>query len=238
LRARREEFVLVTKAASFGGKGLAGGAVQREVRASVDQSLSLQTDRLDAVLVHCGVRETKLPRAALEALVELKAAGKIRAAGASVYRQDAALACAGSGLCDVLEIAYNLLDRRPETAVLRAAAQANIGVLVRSVLLKGALSFQSSELPRAMLPLRDAVAEAEAVIQEHGLRLPEAAFRYVLSNPAVSSKLTGTTAIAELDERLAFARLGPLPAAVVDAIRTLATPEDRWLNPGLWPAPA
>src|SRR5438552_1712951 len=91
LRDRRNEFFLVSKVASNQG--------QRErIISSVHQSLSLlQTDFIDVMMIHSAPIEVIDSGEAISVLQELKRQGLIRAVGASVYGEEAALAAIAHG---------------------------------------------------------------------------------------------------------------------------------------------
>jgi len=229
LLGRRKEVVIVSKIA-------ASPQDPSRVCRSVQESLAaLQTDYVDVMMIHCGVDALPDEETAGE-LVRLRDSGAIRFVGASVYGERAALSAIDSGWCDCIEIAYSILDRRPEKRILARAAEKNIGILARSVLLKGVLTRRLYTLPADFAPLRLAVEQLMDVTQASIETLPEIAYRYVLMQEALHSALVGSADIAELRACAAYAEKRELPAEMVERIRNLESPDERWLNPGLWPA--
>jgi 1-deoxyxylulose-5-phosphate synthase len=227
LAGRREEYILLSKVQSGPA---AGEAVERSLR-------ELRTDRIDIMLIHCGADALPDPDTAA-ALLECRAAGRVRFAGASVYGEAAALAAIESDWCDCVEIAYNVLDRRPERRTLARAAERGTGVVVRSVLLKGALTPRILTLPETFEPLRNAAGQASRPVPDRPgdlSCLPELAYRFVLGHPAVHSALVGTAQIAELEAALRYAAGGPLQSEIAEHIRGLPILGEEWLNPGKWP---
>ena len=209
------------------------------VIASLESSLRrLRRDVLDIVQIHNPTRETIDDRAVTDALLEAKARGLVRAIGASVYGEEAALAVVRSGEYSVLQIALNALDQRMRARVLPAAAAAGVGVLVRSAFLKGALTAKAQWLPQTLERVQTAAARARDVLADGSWdRLPDAALRFCLSVPDVSSVLTGTRTRAELEAALAAEAVGPLDAATLAASSTLAVSDDALVNPSMWPIP-
>lgn len=200
--------------------------------ASVGRSLSLlRTDYVDVLMIHSAPLEVLYDDFVIGNLLRLKEQGRFRFLGASVYGNAAAEAAIDRGCFDCLQVAYNALDRRLESGVFARAQAAGVGLVARSVLLKGALTSRYLGLPATYADLRAAVQRLELL----GLPLPELAYRYVLPEPAVATALVGTQHVTELEEVLDYAKLGALPAAIVDAIRREAPLGERWLNPGLWP---
>jgi 1-deoxyxylulose-5-phosphate synthase len=225
LKGRRGEYVLVSKVA-------AGPA---DVRGSVEASLrALQTDYIDVMMIHCGA-DAEPDAGTAAQLARMRDNGAIRHLGASVYGERAALAAIDSDWCDCIEIAYSALDRRPEKRTLSRALECRIGILARSVLLKGALTSRSGALPAEFSPLQDTVRELCDATQTSLDVLPELAYRYVLMHEPPHSALIGSANPSELKACIAYAEKGALSPDLVTRIRSLPDPDPKWLNPGLWP---
>ncbi len=114
-------------------------------------------------------------------LHELQKAGHVRYLGASVY-EDAGPAGLQHGGFDCLQIAYNALDRTSEASLLPESVQKGVGIVVRSVLLKGAITPRYRDLPESLHALKSAVHMLEVLALSAGMTLPELAFRYVLGS--------------------------------------------------------
>lgn len=217
LGGRRQEVVLTTKVS---------GGDAKSMQESVETSLRhLRTDRVDILMLHSAFEP-----AAAEHLLAVRERGYCRYVGASVYGPEAALTAIDSGLVDCLQLGYSPLDRRPEKEVFRRAEVAGVGIIARSVLLKGALSHRYRNLPASYADLQAAVARLE----RFGLPLPELAYRYVRSQSQVATVLAGTAHVAELDEILSYSE--PLPPELSEAIRREPLLAETWLHPGLWPS--
>jgi aryl-alcohol dehydrogenase-like predicted oxidoreductase len=228
LKDRRAEYHIVSKVAASPGR-------PERVRASVEASLkALATDHIEVMLIHCGADAHPDEETAVE-LTKLRSSGAIGFAGASVYGEAAAVTAIESGWCDCIEIAYNLLDRRAENLILARAAERGIGVLARSVLLKGALTRRSHHLPSAFRPLTGPVEQLLVAASITVEELPELAYRYVLTTEPPHSVLVGTARISELQACVDYARKGPLTPELLARIRAIPSPDERWLNPGNWP---
>lgn len=138
---RRGEFVLSTKVGETFEKGRSSYDFSRAaVEASVSRSLKrLRCEAVDIVFIHAGggddlaiLRETPV----IETLLSLRRRGLTRAVGLSgktVAAAEAAIAWA-----DVLMVEYHALDRSHE-AVMRLAAAAGVGVVVKKGLASGRL---------------------------------------------------------------------------------------------------
>jgi aryl-alcohol dehydrogenase-like predicted oxidoreductase len=227
LKDRRGEFVLVSKV----------GANPSAVRNLVEASLqALRTDYIDVMMIHCGVDADPDPETAGE-LGRLRDTGALRFLGASVYGERAALAAIDARWCDCIEIAYSALDRRPEAGTLARAAEHSIGVLARSVLLKGALTRRIQTLPVAFRPLQNAVGSLCDTASTDIDHLPEVAYRYVLMGELPHSLLVGSAHLAELEACVSYVERGGLDANTATRIRNLPILNAMWLNPGQWPSP-
>lgn len=163
-------------------------------------------------------------------------AGHVRFVGASTYGEEAPLLALADGRYDCLQIAYSAVDRQPEARILPLAQQKDVGIVVRSVLLRGALSHRYTLLPAQLAELRAAIAQLDALRGSEASSLPELAYRYVLAHEAVSTALVGTARLGELEEAVGFAGHPPLSADLVAAIRQIVIKDEDQLHPGKWPA--
>jgi aryl-alcohol dehydrogenase-like predicted oxidoreductase len=179
LGARREQWTLVSKA----GEEFEGGTSRFDfspaaITASVERSLSrLRTDRIDCLLLHSDGKDLDvLDRSgAVEALRDLKAQGKILAAGISTKTVEGGLRAVELGL-DAVMVAYNPWQREEEP-VLDAAGAAGTTVFLKKAL--GSGWFGGGESPESTV---------------------ESALRFVFSHPATTAAVVGTINPAHLRE--------------------------------------
>ena len=237
LVGRRREFTLNTKVSSYEEEELYGAALRKQVMESVHQSLqALQTDVLDVLMIH-SASDTVIARGELTPILEdCRRSGCVRYLGASVYGEPAALAVIRSGSFDCVQIAYSVLDRRPELRVLAAARDHDVGVVARSVLLKGALTGRYRHLPEPLDLLKQAIARLVRTAGIDLSELPELAYRYVLGRSGVHSALVGASNVEELEAAVGYAFLGELSTELLSKISSLDLDDDELLNPGKWPA--
>lgn len=200
LSGRRNEFVLASKVLAYDREGLTGPALNRQVFTSVQASLkALRTETIDVLMIHSASPEVIARGELISILEDLKARGVCRFVGASVYDEEVALKAIESGRYDCLQIAYSILDRRPENATLAAAECKDIGLVARSVLLKGALTYRYTELHDNLRPLREAVRQLLAATGTNASGLPALAYQYVLSQRSIHSALVGASTVEELE---------------------------------------
>lgn len=164
-----------------------------------------------------------------ELLQELKAEGIIRftgLGGTTAYTLPRIMA---TGAYNVVLTAFNysLLWREAEIAVLPEAQKQGMGVVIGSPLQQGALARiyrdeVESGAPWLSPPRRAQYRRLYALVDELGMPLPELALRFVLSNPQVSSVLSGARSVVEIEQNVAAAEKGPLPSDVLARIDEIA----------------
>jgi aryl-alcohol dehydrogenase-like predicted oxidoreductase len=236
LRSRRREFVLTSKVLSLHGQDLPTAEVQNRTTDSVRESLRLlQTDHIDLMMIHCRATEVLPDQTVFETLEKLRQTGSIQRIGASVYGEEAAIAAMEHGGYDCLQIAYSVLDRRFESRALAVAKRTGVGLVARSVLLKGALTHRHRYLSPALSNLKTTIQHMEALATLKGMTLPELAYRYVVSQSAPETALVGAANIDELKQAIDFAGRGPLSDDQIAAVRAISMPDPADLNPGNWP---
>jgi aryl-alcohol dehydrogenase-like predicted oxidoreductase len=194
----------------------------------------LGRDVIDVDLLHSPSPAEYGSGEGLDALHELKAAGKARFVGVSVGADaDLTRAFFERADVDVLEVPLNLL--LPEAAALLPVAQARgIGVIARVPLASGLLSGQITRdtvfgpddrrrlWTRQYLESRLARVEQVAFLWADGQRTPaQAALQWVLSHAGVSTVIAGATATAEVRENVAVPDLPPLAAAALARVRAV-----------------
>ncbi len=243
LKDRRTEYVLATKCLHRLDEGLDHAASRRSISESIDRSLSrLQTDYIDLLQVHGRdvlELEQRMIRegVVMEELEKARQAGKIRFTGYSSYSEEAALAALDDGRWDTLQIACNILDRRHLPRVIPEAHRRRIGLIVRSALLKGALTDKSRFMPDRLKPLVDHVDRLVDVQSATGYSLPEMALRFVLSIPDISTIIVGADRMAYLEEAVATSDGEGLSEEILVKLKDMALDDPYLLNPGNWGIP-
>src|ERR1700692_926515 len=143
---RRSEYYLASKCGCLVGAPAVRGQTSPHVftrdniLAGVEQSLvRMKTDYLDLVQFHISPsKQTLEANGALEAVLELKAAGKVRFIGMSgtlPHLEDHS----AMGVFDVFQIPYSAMEREHETIIATASA-AGSGIIIRGGAAKGAPS--------------------------------------------------------------------------------------------------
>ena len=234
-----EDCLVATKLAipAAGWPSLDATATADHVRASAEASLrALGRDVLDVLALHNAEPELVAPGSPILAALEaLRGEGLVRAAGATVYGEDAALAAIACAPLGVVQVAMNALDRAPEARVVPAAQRTGTALVARSALLRGVLTPAACELSGPFAPLRAAAERFRLAVGADWAQLPGAAVAFLLGRPGPACVLLGPRDEAELDALLDGAERFAAVAARLDEDWGAGL-DARLLDPRRWPA--
>ncbi|MGD0434079.1 MAG: aldo/keto reductase [Acetobacteraceae bacterium] len=210
---RRSEYYLASKCGCLVGAPAVRGQVSPHVftrdniLAGVEQSLArMKTDYLDLVQFHISPsKQTLEQNGALDAVMELKAAGKVRFIGMSGtlphLRDHIAM-----GVFDVFQIPYSAMEREHETIIADASA-AGSGIIIRGGAAKGA----PSEGKQSGLQWeRWRQAKLDDLLGD--MTPMEFILRFTFTNPDLDTTIVGTANPAHLRANVDVLLKGPLPA--------------------------
>ncbi len=230
--------IVETKCAQFLEKGerYPLPELTQKIHAQVDESLAkLQIDSLPILMLH-GPSVEDIERGELTGILkDLKQAGKIRFTGVSTRGEESPLTAINSGFFDVIQVAYNVPDQRMDPLVFPAAQKAGVGVVNRSVLLKGSLTTLRRKLPAGLEQLQHAIDEVEAIAHEIGTDLPTLAIRFALNNSFISSSLIGSNKIANIQKAIGALKAGPLLPEIATRLHKAALNTPNQVDPAQWP---
>ena len=239
LADRRDRVVLATKVLTQlkDGSKPTGDALHRAMTASLDESLrQLGTDWVDIWQIH-HVDEALLAQAetVAEVFAAAREAGKVRWTGGSFYGATLPLAALEHDLFDVAQVTYSALDQRLADYFFAAAQAQNVGVVVRSVLLKGVLTERADYLPPHLEVLRQRSRLFRQMVTDAGLGCSpaQAAVAFVLAQPAIHAAIVGVRSLAEVEDAVQAAALA-LPPGLVEQMGWLRLDDADLLNPGTW----
>ncbi|MEX2568868.1 MAG: aldo/keto reductase [Cyclobacteriaceae bacterium] len=170
------------------------------IRKSLEESLkALRTDYLDVWMLHQSDLEILQHETVCRVFQDIQSEGWARAIGASTYSVDESEAAIRSGIWQIVQLPFNLLDQR-QTAVFGLAADQGVGVVVRSVLLRGMLSERGRNLQAPLAKIEAHIARYTELATNDQIDLPEYATRFVLAQPEVSTVLVGIDKQEYLDK--------------------------------------
>lgn len=203
LRGKRDKCVLITKTGYLVG---VDGAQRifttrdldqprcyspRYVSNSCERSLMrLQTDYVDVFLLHSPPMDVVKRASTWRSLERLKDQGKARLVGVSA-NVEGCLEAVTNGRADVVEIAFSLYDPSAAKELLPLCAEKGVGIIARSPFASGNL-----------FKKRDPLVRQLGFLVNEKRSLTEAAIKYCLSNPHVSTIVTGVHEIKELQANI------------------------------------
>jgi len=241
LQDRRDKVILATKVSGYDpqGKLLQGDSLRQHMEESIATSLRLlRTDTIDLLMLHSAPVELLQDGEAIQLLAQFKQKGLARTIGASTYGSKAPRLAIKLGL-DALQVAYNILDQRLADEILPLAEAKGVGIIVRSIFLKGALTPKVNNLPDHLAALKQQSDKVKAYAQT--MTPPqtriELALSFVLSQPNIATALVGVRNESELAASLKAASEPPLADEVLKRLAMLRWDNSDMLNPGNWNLP-
>jgi len=215
---------------------LHGAELEKRIREDIETSRSmLKQDQLQLIQFHNELADFVNYQEIVEIFQRIKDQGKVLHFGIASRGEAATLAAYNTNFFETSQLAYSILDQRMTKEVLPQAQAKNLGVIIRSVLLKGALTPKANQLPDELKPLRENSVKAALLAEELGMSLPDLAIRFVASNPAISTILIGTIKPHHLETALSATIQEPLPKEVLEKLYALAIEDPRQVDPGKWP---
>lgn len=188
---------------------------EKFITGSVENSLRrLQRDYLDVCLFH---REEDLIY--IDILRKLEARGLIRGCGVSL---DSAEYCeqALNRKIEFIQLPYNILDKRFDAFFSEAMAR-NVKIFTRSLYLQGLLLMPEDRINPGISEVIPVRRKLEQLAKSAGMSMAQLCAGFVLSNPAVTSILTGVDSLAQLQENIALISQGALPMELLRQIKEI-----------------
>lgn len=236
LKTRRKEVVLATK----GGNQFTVRQGLRNfdpdyITSALEASLKrLQIDTIDLYQLHNPSPEVMRHGEIFDRLERFKREGKIRFYGVSLEKTEDGIVAIETGKPDTLQVVYNILHQDPEERLFPLAQKENIGIIARVPLERGVLSgrfkrtseFAQQDWRKGVFP-EEGLAQTQAAVEKlHFLvtgdvpNLAQAALRFILSNPVVSSVIPGIRTVKQVEENLIVSGKS-LPAEDLTRLREL-----------------
>lgn len=229
LGARRNDVVVSSKFGRYSSDGAVADFSAARARESVEGSLvRLQTDHLDLLFFHSPFGASDIRDDVWGELDKLKSEGKVRFIGHSISKfaetEMMARSWAADRRIDVIQVVYSLMNRE-STALISDLADVGIGVVARESLANGFLSgtvtretsFGSNNINARYPPeeIEERIKYLESIrflVRGDVATLPQAATRWVLDHPGVSTVLSGAKNPAELRDWIAGSAAAPFTA--------------------------
>ena len=205
---------------------------------------NLGTDKLDLLQLHTWTRAWNRNPTPFKILRTLQAEGKIGLIGVSTPEQDqnSVIDLMRGGWVDSVQVIYNLFEQEPAAELLDVARECGVGVIVRVVFDEGVLTgkfTKDTQFPRDDFRasyfegdrLTRAIARAEKIradLAGSGYTMAQAAIKFVLAHPAVSTVIPGIRNGAQAEANCGVSDLPPMNAALLEKLR-----QHNWRR-GVW----
>jgi aryl-alcohol dehydrogenase-like predicted oxidoreductase len=211
LQGKRDQVVINTKFGHHSDGGLDFSAAK--IRQSLENSLRrLQTDYVDSIMIHNPPFEFLNGKAShYEIFEQLQSEGKILAYGASVdssREMSEVLQTTNSG---VIEVMFNIFHQEPATAFQTAQAK-NVGLVIKVPLDSGWLAGKYNagskfddireRWPVEVIRRRAEMLDKISFIRDEKTTMVQAALRFILSYPEVSTVIPGARNLDQLWENI------------------------------------
>ena len=242
LRDRKERVIVATKTPPVSGIWppspycRAGERYpEKYLRENVEERLrNLNTDCLDVLQLHTWTRAWNHDPTPFAILRDLQREGKIRAIGVSTPEQDqnSVIDLMRGGWVDVVQVIYNIFEQEPAAELLPVAQQCNVGIIVRVAFDEGSLTgkwtkdttfppddfrrnyFAGDRLARSV----ERAGKVAGTLEGSGYTMPQAALKFVLSHPAVTTVIPGIRNRRQAAANCAVSDLSAMPEELLEKL--------------------
>ena len=233
----RDQVVICTKCRHFANQD---GSIPPErelktiIESSLDESLTmLRTDYADVLMLHQASFSILNDKAIPVIFAHLRKEGKIRATGISTYTPEETKLAIESGAWDVIQLPFNMMDQR-QKEFFPLAEEKGVGLVIRSVLLKGLLSNKGKNLHPALADVEQHISNYDRLLEGASYPLSTLAVKFVLSFPEIAAALVGIDSLWYLQQALDAANGEYLNENRLELACKLAFPNPEFINLPHW----
>lgn len=196
---------------------------------------NLGTHRLDLLQLHTWTRAWNRNPAPFKVLRQLQREGQLGLIGVSTPEQDqnSVIDLMRGGWVDAVQVIYNLFDQEPAAELLDVARECGVAIIVRVAFDEGVLTgkfgpdtifaaddfrakyFEGDRLARA----RARTDEVKQDLAGSDYTLAQAALKFVLAHPAVSTVIPGIRNLTQADANCGVSDLPGLSADLLARLR-------------------
>lgn len=234
---KREQVVLATKCRHLKqseGRIPAYAELNEIVRESLKESLeALRTDYIDLYMVHYADLDLLANEDLLRVFTKLREEGTVRAIGVSVYKTEETRQAIQVSEWNAVQLPFNLMDQSQGKYFMDAARE-GIGVIVRSVLMRGMLSDWMPKLHPALKDVEVHLGRYRRLLRAGFRHLPQLATKFALAHPEVSAVLVGIDKKEYLKDALDAVSGVYMDDALLKEAQSLAYPDPAFLNIAEW----
>lgn len=234
---RRNEVVIASKCIHLldgEGKLPPKSEIKGIIEKSLNESLeALRTDYIDIYMLHQATVEIIENEEVLKIFSDLKSQGLFKATGVSSYTNEISQKTINSDFWNMIQVPFNLMDQR-QGGLFKEAEEKGIGIVARSVLLKGLLSNKGENLHPALKDVENHIVKYHELLEGTNYKLSTLATKFVLSFPEISSVLVGIDRQEYLEEALKTANGVYLSKEKLVKAKQLAYPDPEFINLPYW----
>lgn len=192
---------------------------------------NLDTDKIDILQLHTWTRAWNADPKPFKILRKIQEEGRIGLVGVSTpeHDQNSVIGLIRNGWIDSVQIIYNLFEQEPAAELLDAAAEHGVGVIVRVPFDEGSLTgkftaettFEKGDFRKNYFAgdrIERTVQRVEAIhedLRDSGYTLPQAALKFILAHPAVSTVIPGMRNAMQAGLNCSVSDLPDLPSALL-----------------------
>jgi aryl-alcohol dehydrogenase-like predicted oxidoreductase len=171
----------------------------------------------------------------LDQLLDLKAAGKARKIGISLYHPfEAEELLQRNALIDIIQLPYSIFDRRFEQ-LLPELKSRGIETHVRSVYLQGLYFMEPDHLPKHLAPVANKIKRLHQLAANYNLTVGAVCLSFALANDDISNVVIGVESLQTLQENISYCNT-ELPDELVTELQSLKEDNEDIILPYKWPA--
>lgn len=204
------------------------------VRISIRDSLmSLKTDYIDIFMLHYADLEILEMEELYEIFADLQKEGLIRYPGVSVYEEQETKMALDKGFWKVIQLPFNLLDQQ-QSLHFKQAQEQGVGIVVRSVLMRGLLTDRSFQLHPALKSVQNHILQYRQLFNAEIDTLAALAMKFAASTPEVSAVLIGFDKVEFVDKAVEIFNDKYLNSEQLELANSLSYPDQGFLNLSQW----
>ncbi|MEI7601066.1 MAG: aldo/keto reductase [Aestuariivirga sp.] len=208
------------------------------LRDNIEKSLRrLGVERIDMFQLHSFMPSALVELDWLETLMKLRREGKIDRIGVSLRdnRPDEGVDLSEAGLVDSIQVIFNLFEQRPRQRLFPVGKNTRTAFIARVPLDSGSLtgswskdtyaSWEAGSQPHSMFrgerfsQTLERVEALKVLCRPYFSTLAEAAMRFVLSEPELSTLIPGMRNRTEVDLNIAYCDGQPFPPDLKDKLQ-------------------
>lgn len=168
-------------------------------------------------------------------LVKLKAEGRIKKIGFSLYFPDELELIFNKGLeVDIIQFPYSIFDQRFKTSLAKLQKM-KVEIYIRSVFLQGLVFKKTLELSSYFAPIKDKIEKLNLLAKEYHLSVFSLCLNFALANEFIDKIVVGLDGIAHFDDLIRSLEPSSNYWPIVPQLSNLSIEEEGMIIPSNWP---